>query len=206
MKGAEALGNDSARFKLADFYLQQNNIAAAAPFIEKLIDTVDGNVVSNFPAVMAMHAQVLSQVKQENNKAMELLQNCAEAGNPDCAYQLGMAYYEGKIVPQNYTKALKWFEREALYSNDKAETMLGNMYIMGQGVEQNNGKAINYYFKAADQGNAVAMYALGLAYANGTGVEKDREQAVRWFNKVLNAGKNASVVNAAKQQLINIKN
>jgi len=190
-------GSDSATWQLANHYTTNGEISKAVPFIKNLIDSTGGNITSKYPGIISMYAQVLTK----NNKikdAVDLLQRCADA---ECAYQLGMLYYNGKGVTRDYAKAKQSFEQSAVLGNDKAETMLGNIYVMGQGVNPNNSLAIKYYFKAADKGNVVAMYALGLLYANGTGVEKNTEEAKKWFQQVLDKGTDATVVSAARHQM-----
>lgn len=199
---ANKLGSDSASLLLAKTYVEEDRIQDAAPIIEKLIRNEDGKITTNFPEALPLYALVL-QKKNKSDQAVQLLQSCANEGNTDCCYQLGMFYFEGTAVKQEYSKALEWFKKAADQNNDRAQTMLGNMYIMGQGVTQDNSAAINYYFKAVNKGNAVAMYALGLAYANGRGVEQSETEAKKWFNQVLEKGNNPDLINAAKQQLAN---
>lgn len=83
---------------------------------------------------------------EENIKA-------AESGNVDAMYNLGIMYYDGKGVAEDYSKAKTWFEKAA--DKGKAEAMreLGDMYYFGDGVAEDNSKAKYWYEKACNAGN-----------------------------------------------------
>ncbi|MCD7959462.1 MAG: sel1 repeat family protein [Ruminococcus sp.] len=69
---------------------------------------------------------------------------------------LGVCYFCGHGVTQDYTKAVKWFRKAAEQGLAVAQNNLGWCYEHGEGVTQDYVKAKEWYRKAADQGNAKA--------------------------------------------------
>jgi len=60
-------------------------------------------------------------------------------------YRLGVRYYNGQDVTQNYDKALHWLRKAAEQGHAKARSHLGDMYAKGEGVPQDNAEAAKWY-------------------------------------------------------------
>ena len=103
----------------------------------------------------------------------------AEAGDHDAQFSLGLMYYDGLGVPQDYKKALQWFARAADQGNVSAQYNLGLMYYHGDGIPQDYKKAVQWFTRAAEQGHDMAQYNLGFMYEY---VAQDYVQAYKWFN------------------------
>ena len=113
---------------------------------------------------LSIHAQDL---KKEN------VQEVAKAAAQDDAVtqsNLGLTYFLGLGVPQDYSLAKQWFEKAAAQGDDIAQYYLGLMYFHGLGVPQNYFLAKQWFEKAATQGGALAQYNLGVMYDQGLGV------------------------------------
>ena len=106
----------------------------------------------------------------------------AEQGSARAQFSLGVMYYDGQGVPQDYKEAVKWYRKVAEQGYAEAQYNLGVMYDNGQGVPQDDKEAVKWYRKAAEQGGADAQYNLGLMYSNGEGVPQDNVNAYAWFN------------------------
>lgn len=65
----------------------------------------------------------------------------AQAGNAAAQFNLGLLYYDGRGLPQNYSEAAKWFERSANQGYAKAQHNLGAMYGTAKGVKRDYGAA-----------------------------------------------------------------
>ena len=102
----------------------------------------------------------------ENNKIAEL-RRTAEQGDAKAQHDLGVMYYNGKDVTQDYTEALEWFRRAADQGLADAQSDLGYMYSNGKGVSQDYTEALKWYRRAAEQGYAPAQYNLGAEHAHG---------------------------------------
>ena len=60
---------------------------------------------------------------------------------------LGLMYYNGQGVEQDYKKAVYWWDKSAEQGDADAQHNLGLMYDNGQGVEQDYKKAVYWYRK-----------------------------------------------------------
>ena len=76
-------------------------------------------------------------------------------------YNLGIMYYNGQGVPQDYAEAVKWYRLAADQGDAYAQYNLGVMYDNGEGVPQDYKEAVKWYRLAAEQGHAKAQYNLG---------------------------------------------
>ena len=110
-----------------------------------------------------------------------LLYEKANAGDPRFYFRVGLCYYDGTGIEQNYVEAAKWYKLAADQGYASAQYNLGRAFDMGEGVEKDSKEAVKWYKLAADQGFAVAQNNLGVCYDNGYGVLQDYNEAVRLF-------------------------
>jgi TPR repeat protein len=112
----------------------------------------------------------------------------AELGDAVAQFNLGLRYYNGQGVLQDYKEAVKWWSKAAEQGHASAQFNLGLRYALGEGVAQDYKEAVKWWRKAAEQGAAHAQYNLGASYANGQGVPKDDKEAVKWYRKAAEQG------------------
>ena len=62
------------------------------------------------------------------------LRERAEQGNASAQSDLGLAYYKGEGVPEDYVEALKWLRKAADQGDAMAQANLGRAYYLGEGV------------------------------------------------------------------------
>jgi TPR repeat protein len=106
----------------------------------------------------------------------------ASQGDLASQYNLGVAYYEGKGVTQDYREAVKWFQVSAAMGYAQAMHNLGWMYYMGRGVTQDYREALRLYRLASEKGFAASQSNLGGMYDMGKGITQDYIYAHMWFN------------------------
>ncbi|WP_334090510.1 tetratricopeptide repeat protein, partial [Helicobacter typhlonius] len=112
---------------------------------------------------------------------------------------LGVLYYEGKGVKQNYNKARELFEKVCELGDEGALgcMSLGQLYYEGKGVKQDYIKAIEYTTKSCNMGEIGSCYNLGLLYGKGEGANQDSLKAKEIFTQVCNhkitAGKSGGI-------------
>ena len=82
--------------------------------------------------------------------AERLLRPLAEQGDAQSQFYLGVMYYRGQGVPQDYQEALKWYRKAAEQGDAQAQSNLGLMYDKGQGVPQDFVRAHMWYFVATE--------------------------------------------------------
>lgn len=105
----------------------------------------------------------------------------AKAGEIESQFNLGMMYYAGTGVPQDYQQAKVWFQKASEQGFAGAQYNLGLMFAKGEGVTQDYQQALVWWQKAAEQGYAWAQYNLGLMYGRGQGVKQDYVQSHKWL-------------------------
>jgi TPR repeat protein len=114
----------------------------------------------------------------------------ANARDAEAQYQVGLKYYSGDGVRQDYSQAEFWFRKGAEQGNPGAQFMLGGLYHFGQGVPQDSAQAFAWIMKAAKQGHTDAEFFIATAYGVGWswGVAKDDAQTVVWLRKAAEQG------------------
>jgi len=96
-------------------------------------------------------------IKAEAEAQEAALRSDAEQGDATAQLRLGMMYYIGNVIPQNYDEAAKWFRMAAEQANPEAMFRYGCMLYYGRGVERELVSAHMWFnlaaaaeFKAAD--------------------------------------------------------
>ena len=121
-------------------------------------------------------------------ESFEKIKMRAEDGNAPAQFKLGIMYFKGQEVTQNYREALKWFQRAAEQKLPEAQYNTGLMYYEGKGVSQNFTEALKWFGKAANQNNAKAQYNLGVMFSLGEGMPPDYIKAYAWLSLAYSNG------------------
>jgi TPR repeat protein len=93
------------------------------------------------------------------------LRKKAQGGDASAQNELGLLYYEGRGVGQNYRKAKEWFDKAVEQGHTGAQVNLGTLYLRGEGAPQSSQMALFWFTRAAGQEDALALAKLGLMYA-----------------------------------------
>ena len=112
----------------------------------------------------------------------------AEWGKTTSQYELGLMYYKGQGLEQNYKEAFKWFRVSAQKGLPDAQYYLGLMYYEGKAVARNYSNALYLFLAAAKQGNTEAQFILGDMYISGQGVQRNYIKAYAWTSIAYNDG------------------
>ena len=110
------------------------------------------------------------------------LRKKAQGGDASAQNELGLLYYEGRGVGQNYRKAKEWFDKAVEQGHTGAQVNLGTLYLRGEGAPQSSQMALFWFTRAAGQEDALALAKLGLMYSQGRGALQDFIQAHMWYN------------------------
>ena len=121
--------------------------------------------------------------------ALRIFRSLAANGEERAQFNVGLIYYNGHGVEQNYEEARNWYRLSAEQGNAEAQYDLGVMYEKGRGGEQDDAEAVRWFRLAANQGYAIAQYHLAVAYAFGDGVKQDQ----RGSGEVVPTGRSAGV-------------
>ncbi|NRR29887.1 sel1 repeat family protein [Oxalobacteraceae bacterium] len=136
-----------------------------------------------------------------NNKnyaqALREITPLAQGGNADAQHLMGLMYYMGRGVAQDYKQALSWHRKAAVQGKADAQYVVGAMYYTGNAVIQDHKQAIVWFRKAAEQGHAEAQQVLGLMYRYHIGgMPQDYVIAYMLWNLAATGGS----MNAAEQR------
>lgn len=112
---------------------------------------------SGYPQARYKVALLMLDSGQEDD-AISYLEFAAAHGITEAKYSLGVAYYFGQGIRQDYCHAYRLFEDAAGYGHEKAMVYLGYMYLNGQYVSQNSEGAKKWFLKAADLGDAEGLF------------------------------------------------
>ena len=127
------------------------------------------------------HAVDQAKNNNEYEASATELRKSADAGDASAQNALGLLYYKGKGVPQNYGQAKEWFEKAAKQGRAGAQVNLGTLYLHGDGPPQSAHMALFWFERAAAQGDALAFAKLGRMYERGQGIPQDFIQAQKWY-------------------------
>jgi TPR repeat protein len=127
--------------------------------------------------------------------ALREFRNAAEQGLDVAQYNLGILYYSGNGVRQDYYRAYQWIRAAADQGHVAAMFNMGVLYFNGQGMNprwmsfwplnlinmsSNMQEAARWYQQAANLGHGGASFNLATMYRDGFGVERDLVLAWKW--------------------------
>ena len=101
----------------------------------------------------------------------EIAQEFAKADKGDAAarFNIGLMYFRGEGVPQDYRQARVWFEKAAMQGLGEAQYNMGAMLEQGLGTEKNAATARTWYEKAAAQGMTEAKERFSILFDSQSG-------------------------------------
>lgn len=125
------------------------------------------------------------------SKVLEAYERCQQEmsdDNGDIALNIGSLYYNGLVIPQDYTKAVKYYTQSAEAGNLRAIGNLGYCYYYGRSIPQDYDKAYEYFDLGALLGNDPnCLYKLGDMYLSGYHVEKNEGYAFMLYKRAYDA-------------------
>ena len=149
------------------------------------------NGIANYQFKLAIHWYHCDHKPQ----AAYWFRKAAEQGHAVAQNNLGVCYFKGQGVPQDYAQAVIWYNKSVEQGLADAQFNLGISYHSGLGVPKDYAQAVSWYRMAAEQGHADAQYNLGNMYANGEGLPKDYAKAVDWYRMAAEQGHAAAQSN-----------
>lgn len=92
--------------------------------------------------------QFFSNLMNSEAREFDNMLKKAQAGDAAAQCNVGIAYRDGKGVPQNHVNALSWFEKSAAQKYGNGQRLLGFMHENGLGTNRDEAKAKAEYEKA----------------------------------------------------------
>lgn len=93
---------------------------------------------------------------------LERLQRLAAGGDAAAQFDVGVHYWTGDQVPQDFGQAVRWFSLAAEQGNVAAQAMLGNCYWAGRGVPPDPMRAYFWSFLAQAAGDEASKSRVAL--------------------------------------------
>jgi TPR repeat protein len=89
--------------------------------------------------------------RRDFKTALKEFRRLALKGLAKAQYNLGVMYFRGQGVPQDYAKAVEWYRKAADQGHADSQYNLGLMYYKGQGVPQDYVQAHMWFNLAASR-------------------------------------------------------
>lgn len=149
-----------------------------------------------------------SKVEAVNKDSVEhaALEEKARKGDANAQNSLGIRYYTGKYVKQDFSKAITWWAAAAKQKHVEATANMGLCYQFGNGIKQDSIMAVKLYKTSIKMGNTKLVKEreelvakkfnmfdsnlLADIYSKGIGVTKDTQKALKYY---LLSAKNGNV-------------
>jgi TPR repeat protein len=112
----------------------------------------------------------------------------AISGDEMAQLNVGICYFNGYGINQDYKEAVVWFLKASEKNNSEAQCYLGVCYSDGKGIAKNRQESFKWYKMSAENNNSNAQFVLGLNYYHGIGVIQDYEEAYFWFTLATSNG------------------
>jgi TPR repeat protein len=140
-------------------------------------------------------------VPQSTVEGLKWLNEAAEMGDANACFQLGMIYYDGRLVERDYEKALSWYlaaagDKSSEKDRDGLDVVFGQTAVPGEVYT----RTIAQIMKRNPHVVRDARFYVGLMYETGRGTEQDMEQSRRWYQEAADAGDDI-----ARQRLVFLK-
>jgi TPR repeat protein len=94
----------------------------------------------------------LNKILIDKKHAFQYYSKGAQLGDQRCEYDIGVMYYSGEFVKQNFAQAIFWFDKAAKHGYYDAHYNLGVMYYEGQGVKPNKVQSLIHFLIAKQLG------------------------------------------------------
>jgi TPR repeat protein len=134
-------------------------------------------------AALALTAGAAAQGGGVTPDFVKQLEAQSKTGDLAATHALGLLYFYGDGVKQDYKKSASLFATSAEGNYPPAQSFLGYLYENGFGVPQDIPKAVGLYELAAAQGEPLAELSLGAIYLLGTRLPPDYDKAFSWLGK-----------------------
>jgi uncharacterized protein len=115
------------------------------------------------------------------SRAAESLAISAAAGESDGQFHLGICYFSGYGVEQNFTRASDLFGQASMQGHSSAQNNLAFFCKYGIGKEKDLKNAIKLLYSSHMKSNSVAQYNLGNSFMKGEGVDRDAKKAFDFY-------------------------
>ncbi|MCR5834339.1 MAG: sel1 repeat family protein [Selenomonadaceae bacterium] len=188
-KRAADKGCKEAFIEVALYYLEEDNLEynkrAANKWLKLAISWNQSAAEKGDPVAMLAVAEAYSRYNSRKTLnygglfgkeplsdkwrklAFAIFKRLADEGDAEAMTNLGIMFYYGEGVTENYAESVRFLKRAAESDDDEIKIR----------------DSISFYKKAAQLRDFISMRILWNRYKTGKGVEKNLAEAERWLNK-----------------------
>lgn len=135
----------------------------------------------------------VSPENEEEIAKIEFMKKAARAGIASAALFVGVSYWQGEVVGQDYKQAYIWLKMAAERGDADSQELLGHLYNKGWGIPTSYEEGVLWSRRAAMQGAGKAQVAMAVAYGLGRGVKQNFTEGYIWAS--------LAVANGAEQAI-----
>ncbi len=186
---AALLGNDNARYNVAEMYTLGKGITQnIARAIRWYLKAANNGLKA---AQLRLNSYDISRYVESNS--LDYIRHRAIQGETDAQFQLGEHLYE----TQN-SRALVWLKKAALKGVVAAQLLLGDIYRYGHlHTLRDLKQAVEWYGQAAENGDLKALESLIFVYAEPSTYKNQEyvQKTIAWGRQYIKQSKNNETFN-----------
>lgn len=197
MKLRKAFFQTDERYDVSFLFRLKVNFKVYAPTILSVLALVAlvaankgtfNREIASEPDVQASAPNVGSEYSSNERTDVQQLRMHADNGDAEAQNLIGVRYFSGNGIGQDYAQALRYFKMAADNGNLYALKNLGRIYMNGFGtVQASPREAIKWYSKAANRNDEDACYELGCIYDSEAEFH-NAKKALYWYRKASDGG------------------
>lgn len=130
--------------------------------------------------ILVISASVYGQNTEKPKCELQQLAVDAALGDSVAQHDLGVEFFRGINVPQDYSKAAAMWRLSGNAGNSQALNNLGYLTYYGKGIKQDHAEGVRLWRLAAEKGFAESQAHIGYAYLNGKFLKQDFTEAYAW--------------------------
>ena len=153
-----------------------------------LVDQIVKGATSNDPEAQFAWASMFAlgfnpgmfhpRVQLTDDQALRMLQSAAARDHVQSIIELGLNYYAGRWVKQDYAAARALWKRAVTLGSAEAELRLAVTVVREDEDLASDSTAVDLLQKAMQDGSVLAQVMLAYCYENGRGVPQNKAEAV----------------------------
>jgi TPR repeat protein len=130
--------------------------------------------------ILIISSSVYGQKSDKPTCELQQLAIDAALGDSVAQHDLGVEFYSGKNIPQDYNKAATMWRLSGNQGNAQALNNLGYLTYYGKGIKQDYAEGVRLWRLAAEKGFAESQAHIGCAYLKGNFLNQDFIEAYAW--------------------------
>jgi len=119
--------------------------------------------------------------------AIDLLQSSTDDKYIPAMIELGLNYYTGRYIDEDFDKGLKYWKESSLLGSTEAAVRLIAVSLYDN-TQIDHRKAVSDLINASDEGSVLAQVALAYCYENGIGTAASKSETIQYYRMAAQRG------------------